>query len=82
MEKNRIMDYKETLNLPQTEFPMRANLAQREPATLARWDGMDLHRRMAENRKGRPTFVLHEKAADDLVRTLGSNCVALLCEGW
>ena len=45
------MDYKETLNLPQTEFPMRANLAQREPATLARWEGMGLHRRMAENRK-------------------------------
>ena len=54
------MDYKETLNLPQTDFPMRANLAQREPATLARWDGMGLHRRMAENRKGRPTFVLHD----------------------
>jgi len=60
MEKSRIMDYKETLNLPQTEFPMRANLAQREPATLARWEGMGLHRRMAENRKGRPTFVLHD----------------------
>ncbi len=54
------MEYKETLNLPQTEFPMRANLAQREPATLARWEGMGLHRRMAENRKGRPTFVLHD----------------------
>ncbi len=60
MEKSRIMDYKETLNLPQTEFPMRANLAQREPATLARWEGMGLHRRMAENRKGRTTFVLHD----------------------
>ena len=40
------MDYKKTLNLPQTDFPMRANLAQREPATLARWDGMGLHRRI------------------------------------
>src|SRR3989339_984342 len=60
MEKNRIMDYKETLNLPQTEFPMRANLAQREPETLARWEGMGLHRRMAENRIGSPTFVLHD----------------------
>src|SRR5659263_644677 len=60
MENRRIMDYKETLNLPQTEFPMRANLAQREPAMLARWEGMGLHRRMAENRKGRPTFVLHD----------------------
>jgi len=53
------MEYKETLNLPQTEFPMRANLASgaRDPR---RWEGMGLHRRMAENRKGRPTFVLHD----------------------
>ena len=48
------MDYKETLNLPQTEFPMRANLAQREPATLARWEGMGLHRRMAGEPEGAP----------------------------
>ena len=60
MEKSRIMDYKETLNLPQTEFPMRANLAQREPATLARWEETGLYRKMVENRKGRPTFVLHD----------------------
>src|SRR5659263_561518 len=60
MEKSRIMEYKETLNLPRTEFPMRANLAQREPAMLARWEAMGLHRRMVENRKGRPTFVLHD----------------------
>ena len=45
------MEYKETLNLPRTEFPMRANLAQREPATLARWEEMGLHRKMAGNRK-------------------------------
>ncbi len=54
------MDYKDTLNLPQTGFPMRANLAQREPETLARWEKTDLYRRMVENRKGRPTFVLHD----------------------
>ena len=54
------MDYKGTLNLPQTEFPMRANLAQREPEILARWDSMDLYRKMVEHRKGRPTFVLHD----------------------
>ena len=54
------MDYKETLNLPQTGFPMRANLAQREPEMLARWEAMGLYRRMVENRKGRPTFVLHD----------------------
>ena len=54
------MDYKDTLNLPQTDFPMRANLAQREPETLARWDTMDLYRMMLEHRKDRPTFVLHD----------------------
>ena len=54
------MDYKETLNLPQTEFPMRANLSQREPAMLARWEETRLYRRMVENRTGRPTFVLHD----------------------
>ena len=54
------MDYKDTLNLPQTDFPMRANLAQREPETLARWDAMDLHRMMLAHRKDRPTFVLHD----------------------
>ena len=54
------MDYKNTLNLPQTDFPMRANLAQREPETLARWEEMDLYRMMLERRKGSPTFVLHD----------------------
>ncbi|HEX9190765.1 MAG TPA: class I tRNA ligase family protein, partial [Candidatus Deferrimicrobiaceae bacterium] len=54
------MDYKGTLNLPQTGFPMRANLAQREPEILARWDAMDLYGKMVGNRKGRPTFVLHD----------------------
>ncbi len=49
------MDYKDTLNLPQTGFPMRANLAQREPETLARWDAAGLYRKMVERRAGRPT---------------------------
>ena len=54
------MDYKSTLNLPQTDFPMRANLTQREPEILARWDREGLYRRMVEHRKGRPKFVLHD----------------------
>jgi len=54
------MDYKSTLNLPQTAFPMRANLAQREPETLSRWEASELYRKMVERRKGRPTFVLHD----------------------
>ena len=53
-------DYKSTLNLPQTEFPMRANLAQREPETLARWAAMDLYGRLREACRGRPRFVLHD----------------------
>ena len=48
------MDYKHTLNLPQTDFPMRANLAQREPEMLARWDAMELYRRDAGTPPGAP----------------------------
>ena len=54
------MDYKNTLNLPQTDFPMRANLAQREPEMLARWDAMNLYQMMLSRREGCPTFVLHD----------------------
>jgi isoleucyl-tRNA synthetase len=53
-------DYSETLFLPQTEFPMRAGLPQREPLLLERWDRMDLYRRLRETAQGRPRFVLHD----------------------
>ncbi len=53
-------DYKDTLNLPQTTFPMRANLAQREPQTLARWQDIGLYRRLREARKTRDKFILHD----------------------
>lgn len=53
-------DYKETLNLPQTEFPMKANLAQREPAILQQWQKLDLYRRIAEKNSGKPKFILHD----------------------
>jgi isoleucyl-tRNA synthetase len=55
-----VTDYKSTLNLPQTDFPMRANLAQREPETLARWAALDLYGRLRELGRGRPRFVLHD----------------------
>ena len=45
-------DYSKTLFLPQTDFPMRAGLPQREPQMLARWDDMDLYRRLREIRPG------------------------------
>jgi len=53
-----LADYKSTLNLPQTEFPMRANLANREPAMLADWDARDIYRKLRAAARGRPTFML------------------------
>ncbi len=53
-------DWKETLNLPRTEFPMKANLQTAEPQTLARWKEMRLYDRIREARAGRPKFVLHD----------------------
>jgi isoleucyl-tRNA synthetase len=53
-------DYSETLFLPQTEFPMRAGLPQREPQLLQRWNENKLYERLREVQKGRPRFVLHD----------------------
>ena len=53
-------DYSRTLFLPQTEFPMRAGLPQREPEILQRWQELGLYRRLREAGRGRPRFVLHD----------------------
>jgi isoleucyl-tRNA synthetase len=53
-------DYKPTLNLPQTDFPMRGNLANREPKMLESWGKSELYKKIREHCKGRPTFVLHD----------------------
>jgi hypothetical protein len=53
-------DYKDTLNLPTTGFPMKANLAQREPARLKQWQDMQLFEKIREARAGRPRFILHD----------------------
>ena len=53
-------DYKDTLNLPKTDFPMRGNLAKREPEQLKRWEEMDLYFKLRERCEGRPKFVLHD----------------------
>ncbi|MEA3251220.1 MAG: isoleucine--tRNA ligase [Pseudomonadota bacterium] len=53
-------DYKHTLNLPETDFPMRGNLPKREPARLARWQELDLYQRLREAGQGRGSFVLHD----------------------
>jgi isoleucyl-tRNA synthetase len=53
-------DYKATLNLPATEFAMKANLAQREPETLARWQKQNLYATIRAARTGRTKFILHD----------------------
>ena len=53
-------DYKATLHLPATEFPMRGDLPKREPQTLARWEADGLYAQLRANAKGRPLFVLHD----------------------
>ena len=54
------MDYKKTLSLPKTKFPMKANLAQREPEQLKKWDEMNLHDLVRKSSKGRELFILHD----------------------
>ena len=53
-------DYKHTLNLPETAFAMRANLAQREPQMLAKWTEADLYGKIRAAKKGKKTFILHD----------------------
>jgi len=55
-----VADYKQTLNLPATPFPMKAGLPNREPQTLKHWQDIDLYKKLRENAKGRPLFVLHD----------------------
>ncbi len=53
-------DYKATLKLPKTDFPMKANLPKREPETLKKWDDLGLYARLMEARKDAPTWILHD----------------------
>jgi isoleucyl-tRNA synthetase len=54
------MDYKATLNLPKTDFPMKANLAQAEPRMLAWWDEIGIYKRLREVAADRPLWILHD----------------------
>lgn len=54
------VDYGKTLNLPQTEFPMRANLPQKEPDMLKKWEDMDIYNRQLKKNAGKPKFILHD----------------------
>ena len=53
-------EYKDTLNLPHSDFPMKASLAQREPKMLAEWDAEGIYEKIREACAGRPKFILHD----------------------
>jgi len=55
-----VAEYKDTLNLPKTAFPMKANLAQREPKQVKKWEEMNLYGKLREANKDKPRYVLHD----------------------
>ena len=57
---DKCQDYTKSVNLPQTEFPMRGNLPQREPETLKYWEEIDLYNKLKERNKGKTPFILHD----------------------
>jgi isoleucyl-tRNA synthetase len=57
---NKTKDYKKTLNLPKTDFSMKANLTQREPIILSEWEKKDIYRLIRKKSKGRPKYILHD----------------------
>lgn len=59
-DKAETLDYSKTLYLPQTEFPMRAGLPEKEPVLVKRWQDMGLYKRLRETSAGRPKYVLHD----------------------
>jgi isoleucyl-tRNA synthetase len=54
------MDYKKTLNLPNTKFPMKASLANKEPLQLKKWEKDRLYEKIRETSKGKKKFILHD----------------------
>ena len=54
------LDLKKTINLPRTDFPMKANLPQNEPKTLENWEQMGIYSRIRQARKGAPRYILHD----------------------
>ncbi|MGC1593941.1 MAG: class I tRNA ligase family protein, partial [Candidatus Acidiferrales bacterium] len=56
----KLIDLKSTLNLPKTDFPMKAKLPEREPEQLAAWEATGLYYRILESRGDAPLFVLHD----------------------
>ncbi|WP_299227992.1 isoleucine--tRNA ligase [Sulfurihydrogenibium sp.] len=54
------MEFKDTLNLPQTEFPMKGNLPNKEPEILSFWEKINLYQKLREDRKGKDKYILHD----------------------
>ncbi len=57
---NKEIDYKNTINLPKTEFSMKANLPQKEPVILAKWQEDDIYQKIMQNTKDSPKYILHD----------------------
>ena len=55
-----MVEYKETLLMPKTDFPMRGGLPTKEPQIQAQWDEMDINKLVLERTEGRPEFLLHD----------------------
>ena len=53
-------DFKDTMNMPKTDFPMRGNLPKREPALLEKWDAMRLYELIMERNADKPHFMFHD----------------------
>ncbi|MFU8797671.1 MAG: class I tRNA ligase family protein, partial [Gammaproteobacteria bacterium] len=58
--KDNDKSYKDTLNLPHTDFPMKANLAQREVECLKHWEKMNLYTQLRQTRQGKKKYILHD----------------------
>src|SRR5438874_13681618 len=58
--EREVAGYKETLNLPKTDFPMKADLVRREPERLQHWENVKLYEQIEASRKDAPLFVLHD----------------------
>ena len=69
------MDYKETLNLPQTNFPMKANLVKKEPDILAQWDKEHTYASIREKLKGKPKFIFQFKYVNEHLTKKLFSCV-------
>jgi isoleucyl-tRNA synthetase len=59
-QEGKTMDYRQTLNLPKTDFPMKANLAKREPDILKEWEAKRIYLQITEQARGRTKYILHD----------------------